>query len=267
MYEERIVAFVDILGFKNEIERKTINPSSNDENESETERIYDFISLLNKDFVKRNTSDDSTYRVSQFSDSLVISYSVSEKASVFWILMSLLFLHLDAIYHGLLIRGAVTFGKLIHDEEHLFDPAMDEAYKMESEIANYPRIIVNPELIEIAANNPNSSNSPEHERKYIEGLLEKDFDGLLFIDYLKKGCDEIVASEDYFGLPDFINKVSEIINSNETSKDLRIIQKYNWLKNRFNDVLSYYKEKDFKKDPNYEELSDYFSSIPFYSLK
>lgn len=89
----------------------------------------------------------------------------------------------------------------------------------------------------------------------------------MFIDYLRKGCDEIVASEDYFGLPDFINKVSEIINSNEISKDLRIIQKYNWLKNRFNDVLSYYKEKDFKKDPDYEELSDYFSSIPFYSLK
>lgn len=83
MYEDRIVAFVDILGFKNEIEKKTINPSSNIENEKETERIYDFISLLNKDFVKRNTSDDSTYRVSQFSDSLVISYSVSEKASVF----------------------------------------------------------------------------------------------------------------------------------------------------------------------------------------
>ena len=148
MYEERIVAFVDVLGFKNEIEKKTVNPSVGVENEEETERVYDFISLLNKDFVKRNTSDDSTYRVSQFSDSLVISYSVSEKASVFWILMSLLYLHLGAIYHGLLIRGAVTFGKLIHDDEHLFGPAMDEAYKMESEIANFPRIIVNQKLIE-----------------------------------------------------------------------------------------------------------------------
>ncbi len=267
MYEDRIVAFVDILGFKNEIEKKTINPSSNIENEKETERIYDFISLLNKDFVKRNTSDDSTYRVSQFSDSLVISYSVSEKASVFWILMSLLYLHLDAIYHGLLIRGAVTFGKLIHDDEHLFGPAMDEAYKMESEIANFPRIIVNQKLIEIAENNPNWSNSPEDEKRYIEELLKKDFDGFLFIDYLRKGCDEIVASEDYFGLPDFINKISEIINSNESSKDLRIIQKYNWLKNKYNELLSFYKEINFKKDPNYEELSDYFNSMSLYSLR
>lgn len=265
MYEERIVAFVDVLGFKNEIEMKTVN-STNDEVEKETSRIYDFISQLQKDFVKRNFSSDSTYRVSQFSDSLVISYSISEQASVFWILMGLLYLHLDAIFHGLLIRGAVTFGKLIHDDEHLFGPAIDEAYKMESEIAIYPRIIVNPKLIEIAMNNPNSSNSPEDEKEYIEGLLKQDSDGFLFIDYLKNGCDEIVSDEDYFGLPDFFNKLVEMINSNESTKDLKIIQKYNWVKNLFNEVLSYYKKLDFKKDSAYKELSDYFNSIPLYTI-
>lgn len=266
MYEERIIAFIDILGFKNEIEKKTINSFSGNENEQESERIYDFISLLHKDFVNRNPIPKSTYCVTQFSDSLVISYSISEKASLFSIILSLLYLHMDAISHGLLIRGGVTSGKLMHDDKHLFGPAMNEAYKIESEIAIFPRIVVNKELIEIAYNNPNWSNTPEDEKKYIESLLQKDEDGFLYIDYFYSACEEIIGIHDYYGLPDYFNDITKIIDSNENTKDFKIIQKYNWLKIQFNKILGKYKNLDFTKNPTYEEIADYFNSLDFYEI-
>lgn len=222
MYEERLVAFVDVLGFKNEIEKKSINPSTGIENEDSTNNIYDFITLLHNDFVERNASSHSSYRVTQFSDSLVISYKLTEQASVFWTLMSLLYLHIDAINHGLLIRGAITYGKLVHDDTHLFGPAMDEAYKIESEVANYPRIIVNKELIEIARNNPNSSNTPEQEELYIKKLLKLDSDGFYYVDYFEKACDEMISCGGYFELPSYFDKLQDIINVNENVNDWKI---------------------------------------------
>lgn len=266
MYENRIIAYIDILGFKNEIEKKTINPSSKKENNKESKRIYDFISVVHKDFVKRNISHDSSYKVSQFSDSLVFSYSASEKAAVFWILMGLLYLHLDAINHGLLIRGAVTFGKLVHDDNHLFGPAMDEVYKMESECAIFPRIIVDKDLIGLASKNPNSSNSPDDEKRFIENLLKQDFDGFLYIDYFFKGCEEIIASEDYHVLPEFISKLSSLIKNNESNKDLRIMQKYNWLKQRFNSVVKYYKTFDYNQNPEYKDVATFFYKIKLFKI-
>ena len=71
MYEDRIIAYIDVLGFKNEIS-KTF--SDNKEIEPETRRINNFISLLHKDFEKKGL-DDSTYNATQFSDSIIISYS------------------------------------------------------------------------------------------------------------------------------------------------------------------------------------------------
>lgn len=266
MYEERLVAFIDVLGFKNEIERKSIDSYGN-ENTDKTENIYDFISLLHHDFVSRNTSTNSTYKVSQFSDSLVISYSILEPASVFWTLMSLLYLHIDAINHGLVIRGAITFGKLVHDESHLFGPAMDEAYKIETEVANYPRIIVNKDLIEIARNNPNSSNTPESEEAYIKSLIKLDTDGFYYVDYFEPACEEIISCGGYFELPSYLDKLQTIINANENVKDVKIIQKYNWIKIRYNSLIKKYKEINFREDPEYADLADYFNNLNYFDLK
>lgn len=238
MYEDRIIAYIDILGFKNAINNKTVPEK----------RIYDFISLIHKDFADRKVLPDSSYEVTQASDALAISYSISEKASVFQILMSLLYLHIDAIDYGFLIRGAVTYGELVHNKTHLFGPAMNKAVKIEEDISVYPRILVDKKVIDIACENPFDSNTPDSERLCLEKFLKIDFDGFYYIDYLGQGCEIIMEDYGCDALPDYLNKFSKIINEQESTNDKKIIQKYNWLKGKFNSALEELKNSEINSE-------------------
>ncbi|MCL2209609.1 MAG: hypothetical protein FWC19_09580 [Treponema sp.] len=90
-YQKRILAFIDVLGFSNAI-RKTIK--NGNENEAETIKIYNFFEdaqeLLSKSF-NNNKTDDSRV-VTHFSDSIVISYKVSEEGSGSRLLTDVIFL-------------------------------------------------------------------------------------------------------------------------------------------------------------------------------
>lgn len=256
MYNYKIIAYIDILGFQNEINKRTV--SDNKENENETTRVYDFISLINKDFVdkKRKKLIETTYEVTQFSDSLVISYLFNEKASVFQILLSLLFLHIDAIMCGFLIRGAVTAGLLVHDDDHIFGPAMNIAHKVEDEISIYPRIIVDKALLDIAYNNPLHENGQESELDCIEELLKIDFDGFYYLDYLNQGCELVMEEYGYEGLPDYFQAIAKIIDDNKNEDNLRVVQKYNWLKGKYNSALKKYKDFGLNSDAYNKVVSE-----------
>lgn len=58
------------------------------------------------------------------------------------LLQTLSALTLDLLKHGYFCRGAVVKGKLYHDEETVFGEALVHAYRLESTIAKYPRIIL-----------------------------------------------------------------------------------------------------------------------------
>jgi len=245
MYEERIIAYIDILGFTKKIENTV-------ENLEMTQKIYDFISLVHKDFFKEIDKKekflDSSYEVTQSSDCLAISYVASEKASVFRMLMSLLYLQIDAIQNGLLLRGAVTCGKLIHDKTHLFGPAMNAVVDMEKNISIFPRIIVNKEVLEKAIENPFGSNGREDEEKYLKELLKTDFDGFYYIDYFLQGCEALMEEYGCECLPEYLKDICRIIDKNEQSLDIKIIQKTNWLKNNYNMLLANLKNDERCKD-------------------
>ena len=263
MYEDRIIAYIDVLGFKNEIS-KTF--SDNKEIEPETRRIYNFISLLHKDFEKAGLFIDSTYKVTQFSDSIVISYSKDEKASVFRILMSLLYLQIDAINYGLLLRGSITCDLLKHDETHLFGPAINKAHEIEDNISLFPRILVDEEVITLAMKNPHDTNTPEYEKQCLEELLKIDFDGFYYIDYFNQGCEEIIAEHGYEVLPDYFSAICKIIDDNETIKDLRIIQKTNWFKAKYNSALQKYKSFGMEKE-EYKTIAMNLGEVKEFEMK
>jgi hypothetical protein len=49
---------------------------------------------------------------------------------------------------GFLVRGGITIGDIVHDEEVVFGPALNRAYHLEHDIAKYPRIVVDPEVVD-----------------------------------------------------------------------------------------------------------------------
>lgn len=89
------------------------------------------------------------------------------------------------------VRGAieVAWGVEIHSGE-LYGPAVARAYELESEVAQYPRIVVGPEtirLLEAHAANPAQDPYSQNDRELAvlcRGMLVQDADGHWLLHYL-----------------------------------------------------------------------------------
>lgn len=162
-YKTGIVAFIDILGFKEIVKKSERNPRL-------LKTIYQSLGFLKKrelpdkwnlqlveieeDAQKRNLSDfdiaDRTFS-SAFSDSIVVSVIVDDNninASLSTLLANLAYVGSKFIMDGILIRGGITIGKIIHNETGIvFGQGLIDAYHLESRAAKYPRIILSDKLI------------------------------------------------------------------------------------------------------------------------
>src|SRR5260370_5397384 len=85
-------------------------------------------------------------KVSTFSDNVVIRER--PKANTPQFLMQLGIWQLGAAINGFLMRGGVTVGDVIHEDEAVFGPGLNRAYYLESKIATYPRIMLDPLCME-----------------------------------------------------------------------------------------------------------------------
>lgn len=164
MYLTKVTAFIDILGFRN-IVSKTVD------NLELTEKIFSVLNAMNSENISnemfigmnpdipedelKNVQEianlfsqalkgKSSIQITHFSDSIVISVGMENDMNV----MSV-FEYIGRLIYKLwnefkiLIRGAITTGNLVHNENGaLFGPAMVVAYDLETNLANYPRIII-----------------------------------------------------------------------------------------------------------------------------
>lgn len=220
-YKNRIIAFVDILGFKNLVEDSTTN-------KYEFQKILDSLDRFRE--LKKEKEDQhyiNDVKVTTFSDSLVISYPVDEKdrdIDVFYsILLDLTRLQLDLLDNNVIIRGGIAIGKLRHTQNEIFGPAMNEAYYLESKVAKYPRIVVRERVImdylkKYVDNNPNKIK--------LLKLLRLDEDAnVYFLDYLGKK-DLFNSTIDYNTM---LQTIESIIIHGKKSSDGKTLEKYEWL--------------------------------------
>lgn len=127
-----IVAFVDILGFKQLVTN------------GETDLIYNALTQC-----KRHKDSDTGQfiNISMFSDCVCISgaidnhdedfnHSVIEDVCRFAGSYAK-----ELLVKGILTRGGISVGKLQHEPDIVFGQALIDAYRLESEVARYPRIV------------------------------------------------------------------------------------------------------------------------------
>lgn len=186
-FENRIVAFIDILGWKKAVE---------DAAKGETDRIKSLGKALAKmqhyskyadslrelDHEGENWSGDPI--VTQFSDSMLISVNNDERGKS-TLERALWALTLSVIQHGLLLRGGVARGKLFHQGTIVFGPALHEAYYLESKVSSNPRIIISNELSAEWSNKRTSEGT----------IWRRDKDGHYFYNFLPP----------FYGNPFFLN--------------------------------------------------------------
>jgi hypothetical protein len=182
MYEERILAFIDILGFSDSI-YKTIN---NDiEVKEETIRISKFLDAFTHQSKTKGTIKNMVKKsriANHFSDTIVISYLRTDDHAIHDILHDIRLLYLFAIPFGFLIRGGIVCGKIYHKQNKIFGPALIKAYEIEKSVALYPRIVLDEMTVNIYEIYIKKYNEKEKVDS-IKRFVCKDFDGQYYLNY------------------------------------------------------------------------------------
>jgi hypothetical protein len=261
-YENRIIAFIDILGFRSIIE-KTIDQEGNDIREKIND-LNDILLLIRDilDIDKPENIFSDTKKVTQFSDSIVISFLAGEESEVFHTLLSILWVIINFVDHGILCRGGLAYGKIIHNDKVLFGPALIQAYETESKAALFPRVILDESIIELGEKYHGRQHRAEHEREYLMQLVSKDTDGMYFIDYFAGAQSELDEPE--YGMPDYINNLRKIIISNVGNNKPDMKVKYGWMRDKFNRLVRQFKDPAFinqLREKGEEDLADYYDDL------
>jgi len=255
-YEERVVAFIDILGFTD-----AVNKTVEENNGKEIERIDNFLDeiryqLLKDKYLPIKKSEIKDRVVSQFSDSVIISYLKDN--SIYNILHDIYFLCVMALEKRFLFRGAVVYGKVIHTDtdtnKKLFGPAFLKAYDLERHQAKFPRIIIDDNILDIIKNNYSECADSDSKYNNLLKIIPCDFDGKRYINYIDKlytgaGVGVKEEQEHYEWVCEIIRIMKEKIN-----KDDNVKCKYLWLKEKYDIALKKFeKSLSVNENPVYRQ--------------
>lgn len=151
-----IVAFIDILGFSNEI-KSTWNNSA----EELFKRMKKFTSIVNSNISKqikkvRSEAERDTYygcNIRTFSDSVIILYAFNGNPDkrrfligLYYTLYTASFAWRTALNLNFTVRGGIEYGDMRWDNNVILGPAFIKAYELESKIAISSRVIMGSEV-------------------------------------------------------------------------------------------------------------------------
>jgi hypothetical protein len=141
MYEDKFIAFVDILGFKELVDRS----------ETTVEYILEltgrFGSSTEEDFARYgpttcpcapHIAGDLNFRVTQISDCAVISAEESS-AGLINLVHHCYKIAFRFLKVGHLCRGYITRGKIYHTDTQFFGPGYQRAYERENKVSTFQR--------------------------------------------------------------------------------------------------------------------------------
>jgi hypothetical protein len=201
-YEDRVLAFVDVLGWKNLLDESVCHAGVFHliRSACSTMRLP---SLLTGD----HDVDAGAVHAAHFSDTFVLSAAPGDEAAIVFLLGYVRSLCSVLLKAGHYTRGAIVCGALFHEHDVIFGPALVEAHCLEKKEAKYPRILVTPAA-----------------RPYLDvdqdTVVVADRDGRHFLDFL-------VALNDPDDLPLIREKVLEKIEREKDRTELK--QKNDWM--------------------------------------
>jgi hypothetical protein len=167
-YETRYCAFLDILGFSDLIGNIGKDGFS-------FEVVRDLLRKIHQPS-KFDTAGTADFRATTISDAIALSSSFSANGLAV-LVDTICRLVLGALEEGYFMRGGLCRGLLYHDDEMAFGEAFIKAYRLESSVARYPRIMVTKQVYDEAI----TSNVGG----YLGSHLAQSEDGPYFVDVLE----------------------------------------------------------------------------------
>lgn len=240
-YEPRIVAFLDVLGWAAAIAASARSIELTQKLGIAMKGLATHVDMISwqKEHA-RPSGWPGDPMMTHFSDSLLISFSADRNAKPHMEMMLFAVIH-TLMLHGFIVRGAVSYGPLIHREALAYGPAFVAAYKLENEEALVPRIILDRPLA-----NAWGPGEPVQDR---HGTLlgyrkfwRQDDDGWYFFDHLSNpfGLFRLDRKEPSSGFRAYMTRWRELIvqRLDENREHPPVLRKYVWLARYFNRVCA-----------------------------
>ncbi|MEK6289221.1 MAG: hypothetical protein AABO57_26200 [Acidobacteriota bacterium] len=236
-FEPRIVAFLDVLGFKDLIDRAARDDNATPIIEA-LEKALTYVGADNK------PSGDFQGQTKMFSDSVIMSGSPT-LAGLNWVFWRCIVTQAMFVEYGLLLRGAITQGKHYQSEQLVFSEGVVNSYLLEQRVAKYPRVVVEPSIAKLAQQQGRSFPYPPP-----DDLILEDEDGVLFLDYFRYITDGPASRVDAVRFPERHREVVEE-GARRFAKLPHVLEKYRWM-------AMYHNRKDDE---------DYIDIIPFIDVE
>ncbi len=154
-YEQRYCAYIDILGFADLMAELRSG-------KVQYESIRDVLKRIHNPYdPERIDHEHCDFRAQSISDAVALSTQCSIPG------LSMLFaavreLAEAALHKGYFLRGAVCKGHLYHDESTVFGEALVKAYRLESEIVNFTRVMLTKEVVDDAMSSNEKDDFAQH---------------------------------------------------------------------------------------------------------
>ncbi len=201
-FVNHFVAFVDLLGFSEMV--------AHDAKASPGDRLFvEKLFEVNREIESKIASSGRRFSLTQFSDSIVISLPLDQSA-VYEFISVVSSYQLLLLSRGLLCRGGISYGKHFSSGSFIFSDALITAYKLESQQAKFPRILVSEDLVQLF----------DIDKTRLNEILIREDDGAVFVNYLKEGAR---AEVDVLG---YVRNVARSIGRSETPS---VKEKIRWL--------------------------------------
>ena len=249
IYNHRLCAFVDILGFRDLVQRSHDHPILQGQIRQLLREVVlarpvwerdSPVHVIEARLRRQGVTDPkaeaeqlvneyaAAQRGSSFSDSLVLSATLNDRA-ITGLVTSLLFLSRGLAELGKYARGAVCLGLLCHEQDLCFGPALIAAYDLEKNVAVYPRIVFSPDAHAVVANVHLPTVGP------LAPYLREDVDDQRFLDFLNQAALDLAGPFRAGQMSEIRRELGRQLSSSQAPN--RVREKLVWLARYFNTVL------------------------------
>jgi hypothetical protein len=242
-YTRQIVVFIDILGFSSMLpafEREALeNDATGEEGYHESRTLNKLVEIFNSavKLVKR-----ANCKAYQFSDNLCITINYinndTENPDLFVEMLRLVsMLMYEFVKEGYFLRGGIDAGWFLDADDIAVGVPLVVAYRLESEQAVYPRVLLSQKFIGILDEYSQSHELSDTGAFLAEYYVVKDGE----LGYLNPFF-YITNFEDKEGKIDYLQTYSIIIKEKleQFKANTRIGPKFSWLATQFNQFIDKY---------------------------
>jgi hypothetical protein len=176
-YEQTLLVYLDIMGFKDMIEESAADPTKIDLIIQTLRRMRRQAEIKMpgvhgaKTKTKTQSFSDLIVRATYPQPSQSLIQQISAEC---WLLAAV---QGDLVVsHGVLLRGGMCLSHLYMDDDLVFGPALVTSYQLGEHVAMFPRIVIDPAIMAVEKQNPMTDLS--------NTFIGRGEDGAYFLDYL-----------------------------------------------------------------------------------